>query len=453
MNKARMDGLYLLLAGMAIFVAVCGASERLGIAWMIDFKSIYYGTRCLMEHRDPYQLSELTQVYEKESGARMADQIELRRRQAQLIYINLPTAFIVLAPFGLMTWGPAHIVWMVLTGAGLMLCAVLMWRLGAERAPALSGGLAGLWLLNCIGLFLLGNAAGIAVSLCVIAVWCFIRERLAAVGILCLALSLTLKPQDAGLVWLYFLLAGGTYRKRALETLGLTAILSVCAVLWVHQISPDWMHELSANLISTTTGQNGVNNPASYAVDVGSVGMMICLQTVTSVLWSSATISNAVTYAICGALLLIWAAITLRTSANAERTWIALAAIAALSMLPVYHRSHDAKLLLLALPACALISAERNWVGRLAAVITTATFFFTGDLALYLLVHLSQPMRQALPGWSGKAATVLIARPAPLSLLVLTIFYLWVYAKRANSKAVTARAADGQPSPLAAERI
>jgi hypothetical protein len=450
MNKARMDGLYLLLAGMAIFLAICGASERLGIAWMIDFKSVYYGTRCLMQHHDPYQLSELTQVYEKETGANMTQMIELRRRQAQLIFINLPTAFITLAPFGLMPWGAAHILWMTLTGAGLLLCAVLMWRLGAERAPVLSGALAALWLLNGVGVFLVGNAAGIAISLCVIAVWCFVRERFAAVGIVCMALSLTLKPQDAGLVWLYFLLAGGVYRRRALETLGLTAILSVGAMLWVHQVSPDWMRELSANLVSTTTGQNGVNNPASYAVNVGSVGMMICLQTVTSVLWSSTAVYNAIAYGICGVLLLVWGALTVRTRASAERVWIGLAVIAAFTMLPVYHRTHDAKLLLLALPACAYLCAEGNQTGRIAAILTTAAFFFTGDLPLYLLVTYSKPLREASPAWVGKAATIVLARPAPLCLLVLGIFYLWVYAKRTGDDSVEeTKPADARKSALA----
>ena len=52
-----------------------------------------------------------------------------------------------------------------------------------------------------------------------VAVWCFIRERFVPAGILCLAVSLAVKPQDAGLVWLYFLLVGGVYPKRALQTL------------------------------------------------------------------------------------------------------------------------------------------------------------------------------------------------------------------------------------------
>ncbi len=45
------------------------------------------------------------------------------------------------------------------------------------------------------------------------------------VGILCLAVSLAIKPHDGGLVWLYFILAGGAFRKRALQSLVVTLAL------------------------------------------------------------------------------------------------------------------------------------------------------------------------------------------------------------------------------------
>jgi hypothetical protein len=35
-----------------------------------------------------------------------------------------------------------------------------------------------------------------------VAAWCFIKGRFIPAGILCLAVSLAIKPHDAGLVWL-----------------------------------------------------------------------------------------------------------------------------------------------------------------------------------------------------------------------------------------------------------
>lgn len=46
------------------------------------------------------------------------------------------------------------------------------------------------------------------ISLCIIAVWCFMKERLAIVGVVCLAVNLLMKPYDSDLMWLCFLLAG-----------------------------------------------------------------------------------------------------------------------------------------------------------------------------------------------------------------------------------------------------
>jgi len=43
-------------------------------------------------------------------------------------------------------------------------------------------------------------------------------------GILCFAISLAVKPHVAGMVLLYFLLANARYRKRALQTLAVTAL-------------------------------------------------------------------------------------------------------------------------------------------------------------------------------------------------------------------------------------
>jgi len=57
---------------------------------------------------------------------------------------------------------------------------------------------------------------------------------------LCLVVSLALKPHDAALIWLFFLLAGGTYRKRALQTLALFLVFAVPTVLWVTWLSPHW---------------------------------------------------------------------------------------------------------------------------------------------------------------------------------------------------------------------
>ena len=101
-------------------------------------------------------------------------------------------------------------------------------------------------------LLALGNTAGLVVGLSVIAAWCFLRERFVFAGILSMAVSLAMKPHDAGLIWLYFFLAGGVLRKRALQTLAVTAVLAVPAILWISHVAPHWPSELHANLATIT---------------------------------------------------------------------------------------------------------------------------------------------------------------------------------------------------------
>jgi hypothetical protein len=121
----------------------------------------------------------------------------------------------------------------------------------------------------------------------------------------------------------------------------------------------------------------------------------------------------------------------LRTRATPARAWLALASIAALSMLPVYHRQYDAKLLLLTVPACVMLLAQAGRMGRLALLMTTAAFVLTGDLTWAILLGL---MNHVYPVATGVSAQILMAVqvfPPPLILLVLGVFYLWAYARRA----------------------
>ncbi len=195
-------------------------------------------------------------------------------------------------------------------------------------------------------LLALGNTAGLVVGLCVIAVWCFLRERFVLAGILCLAVSLAMKPHDAGLIWLYFLLAGGVQRKRALQTLAVTALLAVPAILWISHVAPHWPPELHANL-ATITARGGLDDPGPSSGGAFGVNMIVCLQAISA---ASATIPASTirspTSSVAALLAHRGAIKTLRSRLLASAlAWFALAAVVPLAMLPFYHRCYDARLL------------------------------------------------------------------------------------------------------------
>jgi len=432
MTKARLDGLYLLLLGSVIFVLLGVIVESSAVVTTVDYKVVYYSARCLIQHIDPYQENEVLRIYQAESADRPLESEKVRQIVSRYMY--LPTAFAVTVPFALLPWGPAHILWLTLTIGSVIVASFLIWNVGADFAPIVSGILIGFFLANSEVLVVLCNPAGIAVSLCVVAVWCFIRERFVPAGILCLAVSLVVKPQDAGLVWLYFLLAGGVYRRRALQTLVATLALGLPGILWVWSVAPNWLQEWRSNILAFSV-HGGINDPGPASAGGHGLGMLVNLQAVLSVFRDDPHFYNPVSYLICVPLLLLWLIVTLRSRPTPAKAWIGLAAIAALSMLPVYHHLYDSKILLLTVPACAMLWAEGGLIGWLALLVNTAGFALNGDVTWAIVLGLIGRLHMPPSGLSEQLLIALQVFPAPLILLVIGVFYLWVYARRCSTEA------------------
>jgi hypothetical protein len=424
MTKARLDGLYLLLLGTMVFLFLGAIGAKVNPASMVDFKVLYYPARCLIQQCDPYNEAQVERIAQAEGGQSSLDS-EMTRHIIDR-YIYLPTAFSFTLPFAMLPWGPAHVLWMTATIASLFLASFLIWDIGAHYAPVLSGALIGLLLANSETLMMLGNSAGLAISLCAVAVWCFLRERFVPAGILCIAVSLAFKPQDAGPVWLYFLLAGGIYRRRALQAFFLMAALSLPGVLWVWRVAPHWMPEWHSNLLAFSA-HGGASDPALAAMGHRALDMMVSLQTAISFFWDDPHIYNPASYLVCFLPLFVWVVITLRSRFSSKGAWLALAAIAALSMLPTYHRAHDARLLIITVPACAILWAEGGVIGRLALWINVVGFVLIGDIPWIILHVLFGKYDLSTTGTAGRLLTAIWIFPTPLILLVMGMFYLWGY--------------------------
>ena len=268
------------------------------------------------------------------------------------------------------------------------------------------------------------------VGLCGIAVWCFLRNRFVGIGVVCLALSLAVKPHDAGLVWLYFVLAGGANRKRALQSIAITGAIGLGAVLWVSHVAPLWMHDWNANL-ATISARGGINEPGPSAVKDGSIYSIVDLQAVISMFHDDPRFYNLATYAFCGALLLVWSIWTLRRRFSARQAWLAIGAVVPLTLLINYHRLWDAKLLMLAIPACCLLWVEGGSLRKAAMLITSVAMLLTGDISLVIFEAIVGSFPLSAKGILAQAMTVALIRPASLALLAMGVFYLWAYARHA----------------------
>jgi hypothetical protein len=446
MTKEKKDGLYLLVLGIAVFLLFGVAIQRAASDSGEDFKAVVYGARCLLHHCDPYNENDLFRYYQREFDQPSADRL---RSHTLTLYVNLPATILVVTPFALLPFGPASVLWSILTAASLSLAAILMWDLASSYGPVLAGALIAISLASAAIVLGNGNPAGIVVALAMIAVWCFVRERFVVAGVLCLALSLALKPHDAGLVWLCLLLTGGALRKRALQTLAVTVLLSLIAVLWVSSVAPRWFPEFRTNM-AVMSGPGGNNNPgpAAPTSQKRAIEMIVDLQSAVSLFRDDPRFYNPVTWLICGALLLIWILATLRSPRSLGSLWIALAAVVPLTMLVTYHRAYDTRLLMLAVPACAMLFAEKGPIGKTSLLVTTLAITFTGELP-YALLKAATPSVPIFPAaLPEKFEMLVLARPASLALLLMAIFFTCILLSWRAPKSAEPRTEVPQSSPI-----
>lgn len=402
---------------------------------MVDFGALYYGARCVMHHHDPFDPDLMLQEFEADSGrfgsgtaGEGEDRIVITRTD------NLPTTLYLAIPFALVPWQLAQNLWMILTCALFITAATLVWDLGGGETQILWAALAGFMIAESDMLFLGGNVAGIAVSLCVIAVWCFLKDRHVLVGVVLLAVSLLLKPHDSGFVWLYFLLAGGALRKRALQTLAIIAILAACAALWIQPTSPHWLSEMHRNL-GFLLAHGGASDPGPHGMSANTSAQIIDLQAAFSAIKDNPRFYNPVAYLISGLTIFAWILGTLWKRRDEHGTRLAIAAISALSLLPIYHRINDAIILLLALPACAMLWKEAGPKRWFAIGLTSLGILLTATMPLAFLSEHAPAIGSLAARLPGKWASVLLLHPTPVVLLAMGCFYLWLYLRHAPAHA------------------
>lgn len=432
MTRERKDGLILLMLGGVVFLVFGFALENLAPVTTQDFKVVYYSARCLLDHRDPYNENDLDYVYHAEGGESPRDTPAVRDTERHYPYF--PSAFAVTIPFALFQFGPAHILWLLFTAASLALGSLLMWDVGAKFAPVLSGGLVGLSLANCMFFLAIGNPGGITVGLCLVAFWCFLRNRFVPAGVLALSVSLLLKPHVAGLIWLYFVFAGRANRMRAFQTAAVTGVLSLISVLWLSQIAPHWALELRS-ILHAYSAPGGINDPGPASKGGHGIGMIISLQAPLSFFWDNPAFYNIATYIICGVLLLVWIYTASRSRFSPQLAWFAIAPIAVLSLLPVYHRLGDSKLLLLTIPAGAILWVEGGSLRWWALAVNCAEFLLTGEPQWAIFFAVVGHLRGSTHSISGQMLQIVQVFPVPVILFISCIFYLCVYVKRATGEA------------------
>lgn len=430
MTKVRIGGLILVSIGAGIvlliqaFVLAVKAPDAVH-----DLIGSYYSAQCLVHHYDPYNPNDVLHIFRAEGGEHSLSNPVTRDVITRYLYP--PSAFAVMVPLSLLPWSAAHVLWAFLSSGSLIIAAYLAWDLSAQDAPLLAGALIGYLLANSYVVVAISNPSELVIGLCVIGVWCFIRERFVAIGVLCLALSLAIKPQVPILVWLYFLLAGGVFRKRALQTLLVTAVVTAPFILWVWVVVPHWNDELHANLLYFSV-HGGITDPGPSSPTANE---LVDLQVIISRLYDQPVVYNLVSYLVFAPLSLCWFMVSIGKRVSNMKALYALAAIAPLSMLPVYHHFYDTKLLLLTVPALSILWSHRDRIAWTALLLTSGAFLIIGDTSHRFIESLALSLHLVRGELAERCVRALAVLPAPIILLCTGIFYLWIYWRASRPQA------------------
>lgn len=438
--KAQSDGFLLFCLGVLVFLVV-GIGVRLAQRdTPMDVRMLHACTRCVIDHCDPYNANDVASMYLKAGGPAPSSPGDRATLQFESMYVYLPTIFVFTAPIARLPFAVFYVVWVTLVAGSFLLSAFLVWDIGKTHAPLLTGALLGFYLANSGSTISAANPGSLAVSLCIVSVWCFFSKRFEIAGAFCLAVSLAIKPHDSGLAWLFLIALGGEVRKRALQSLLIYACLSLPMLLWINHTSPHWAHELRTH-VATLSAPGAVSDAGPSTVFRRGALMITNLQSAISLIRDDPSFYNPSTYVVC---LLIFAAavvLTLRFRPLEEERWFAVASVAALSMLPVYHRLYDSKLCLLTIPACAILSKRGRWVANLSLLMTASALIVTSELPWAFYLGVAARMHAT----AGALLPLLIASvvvPIPAALLIVSVFYLCIYAKRLRTTAGSSAGTD-----------
>ncbi len=256
-----------------------------------------------------------------------------------------PGALVLFAPIGALSWPAAKLVWL---GVLLVSFAVTVWSLIRYAGLKPSEPRALLFLAGCLALAPFHTGIGSAnqtifvVGCCALGIWAASTERNVLSGVL-FGVACSLKPHIGAFLVLYYLLRR---RWRLFATaVAFTAILVLLAAGWMKLAGVDWVPDYLNN-IRFAAAKNRIDdfttaNPIRF--------MLINLQVPIFSITHSAKSANLLAVAIGLLLILLWTILVLR-SRHKEFELLALASVALIGLLPLYHRLYDASVL--AIPLC-----------------------------------------------------------------------------------------------------
>ncbi|MGB6689729.1 MAG: glycosyltransferase family 87 protein [Terracidiphilus sp.] len=354
-----------------------------------DFIPVYDGARCLLHGCNPY-------------GAGV------------LLYP--PSTILALSPMALFHYSAAWFIWFFLNGALFVAAVVVVLSLCPRRHKWLATALGAVILAGSSLLLKEAQPATFAISLVVIGAYFFLRGRALLLGAVLLMLSLAVKPQIGGLVVLYLFFRGVHRRYAAVAMVGaVTFLLCGGLILRMQPQSANWVSDLGSNL-SRAVAPGATDDPRpANELAIAAVN----LQTITSVFFKDEKAYNDAAYAVFAVLFIAWSVAVLRMNPNMDNHLLSLGALSVLTLMPVYHRSYDSRLLILAIPAALIVFEKRRILGAFLCVLLALS---SVSIQHFVQVHLQRNgLFQTVQ--RSKPLLILLVRESDIILLVLAVLF------------------------------
>jgi hypothetical protein len=433
------------IAGRSIFVLGCVLFLLLPFQFLVmhhweanDFMTVYSSARCLLTGCDPYSDVQIKQAFFAKNPNDAQREFFTDNAAADTAYVengwswqtynaNYPVSSLAfVAPFALLTYKYAFLLWYLVNAALFLLAAYECLRICAPYSSIVIPILLTMLLVVSDVLLVYGQPSCAAIALCALGAYCLIIRKMRWTGILALAISLVLKPQIGGLIWLYFLLDGKEYRRKALTVAAVALVLALIGIgiAEMHPASVHWLTSLSTNLKGiAATGRP--SDPGRANRDSESI---VNLQVLAGAFTDNPTTQNHFSWAISGILLALWGWITLRAKSSMQKDLFGLASIACLSLLPIYHRNYDVPMLILAFPALALM-LSKGGARAATGAISVAIAILLASRTLFLTHHWRLLLFFTDQYTVSKTKLLLFFHPLPIMLLFVACFFLAQYAR------------------------
>jgi hypothetical protein len=342
-------------------------------------------------------------------------------------------SLVLLAPIAILPWHAAKIVWAGILTLAFVLCVLALVKVAGLR---LDDSRALAFIAGCLALapfhtgIATGNTSMLVIPACAIAIWAASCGRDLTAGAL-FAVACTFKPHIGAFFVLYYLVRR-RWRLFA-SALALTIAFALMAILWMQLCGVAWRQDYFHNI--------GVLVSANRIDDFSSANpirfMLINLQVPFYSLTGSASSAHLLAISSGVLLVLVWLYLVYR---DRQRKFelLALGAIAAICLMPLYHRLYDAAVLVV--PFCWCISrtaGELKNVRRIALLLM-APFLIPGAAVLQQLARQGRIPDALLHSWWWDR----VIMPHQTWLLLLLCLVLLFGMARKRSKSLDAKLVD-----------